>query len=188
MFEFNFFIEHTLLNYFRARMSPAEVRQLRFEFTKVAEMLCCPELFVLNHRDFHSRNVLIRPAGPFIIDFQDARMGLPLYDAVSLLRDSYLVLEDDIVASLIEYHFHRLNENGYHRMTFEEYSAFFDLMAFQRNVKALGTFGYQITSRGNAVYEPYISPTVAYLSDYIGRREELKTAGEILLRTMGEKG
>ncbi|MFH1942076.1 MAG: phosphotransferase [bacterium] len=182
MFEFNFFIDNTLLNYFRARMSQTEIRTLRSEFTKVAEMLYRPELFVLNHRDFHSRNVLIRPSGPFVIDFQDARMGLPQYDAASLLRDSYLVLEDDVVEILKGYHFHRLNENGYGRMTFEEYAAFFDLMAFQRNVKALGTFGYQITSRGNTVYEPYISPTVAYLSDYIVRREELKAAGEILLK------
>ena len=28
----------------------------------------------------------------------------------------------------------------------------FDLMALQRNLKALGTFGYQTTTRGNPVY------------------------------------
>jgi hypothetical protein len=36
----------------------------------------------------------------------------------------------------------------------------FDLMALQRNLKALGTFGYQTTARGNPVYIQYIPLTL----------------------------
>ena len=39
----------------------------------------------------------------------------------------------------------------------------FDLMALQRNLKALGTFGFQTTSRGNPVYIQYIPRTLAYV-------------------------
>lgn len=187
MFEFDFFVENALKNYFRTELSRTEYEELRAEFIKISEILHRREYFVLNHRDFHSRNVLILQSKPFIIDFQDARMGLPQYDAVSLLRDSYLVLDDSIVEVLKEYHFNRLVENGFDKMTYDEYEYFFDIMAFQRNVKAIGTFGYQITSLGNRIYEEYIAPTLNYLPVYTQRRKELRRAGEILKKYVGGK-
>jgi len=69
-------------------------------------------------------------------------------------------------------------------MTVEEYEYFFDIMAFQRNVKAIGTFGYQITSLGHRIYEEYIVPTMNYLPKYTQRRKELRRAGEILKKHM----
>ncbi len=36
-------------------------------------------------------------------------------------------------------------------------------MALQRNLKALGTFGYQTTTRGNPVYIQYIPRTLRYV-------------------------
>ena len=38
-----------------------------------------------------------------------------------------------------------------------------DLMAVQRNLKALGTFGYMTTSRNNTVYIQYMPRTMAYV-------------------------
>ena len=35
-------------------------------------------------------------------------------------------------------------------------------MAVQRNLKALGTFGYQTTARGNPVYIQYMPRTLRY--------------------------
>ena len=185
MFEFDFFIKHTLLKYLHSSISSSEMEKLHSEFLKISEILAHPEYFVLNHRDYHSRNVLIVKSTPFIIDFQDARTGLPQYDAVSLLRDSYLVLDKNTVEILKNYHYDRLCENGYDKMTVDEYEYFFDIMAFQRNVKALGTFGYQMTTLGNTVYKEYIAPTLNYLPEYIERRKELRGAGEILLKHTG---
>ena len=185
MFEFDFFIEHTLLNYFKANINKVELKKLRGEFVRISKILYRPELFVLNHRDYHSRNILIRNSKPFIIDFQDARMGLPQYDAVSLLRDSYLILDEFILQKLKKYHFDRLIEMDYRKMTREEYDYFFDLMAYQRNVKALGTFGYQITACDNHIYEQFIVPTLQYLPDHIQQRKELSIAGEILQNALG---
>jgi aminoglycoside/choline kinase family phosphotransferase len=45
----------------------------------------------------------------------------------------------------------------------------FDLMALQRNLKALGTFGFQTTSRGNTVYIQYIPRTLAYVRGHLER-------------------
>ena len=38
------------------------------------------------------------------------------------------------------------------------------MMALQRNLKALGTFGYQTTARSNPVYIQYIPRTLRYVS------------------------
>ena len=38
----------------------------------------------------------------------------------------------------------------------------FDLMALQRNLKALGTFGYQTITRANPVYIQYMPRTLRY--------------------------
>ena len=50
------------------KIEPAEMDKLRSEFLKMSEILARPEHFVLNHRDYHSRNVLIVKSIPFIID------------------------------------------------------------------------------------------------------------------------
>ena len=180
MFEFNFFIEHALHGYFGAPTAPAELRDLSSEFLKIARILDRRDLFVLNHRDYHSRNIILHDGRSYIIDFQDARMGLPQYDAVSLLRDSYVRLDPDIFSYLKNYCYEGGRDMGVHAMGKDDFNYFFDIMAFQRNIKALGTFGYQVSARGNVRYEKYIRPTAAYLGDYAARRDELSKAWRIL--------
>lgn len=185
MFEFNFFIEHALINYFKANIDEQTIEKLRKEFIAISEILVKPDLFVLNHRDLHSRNVLIYKNTPYLIDFQDARMGLPQYDAVSLLRDSYVRLPDTLVSELMQDHFNFLFESGYKHMSKDEYRYYFDIMAFQRNIKAVGTFGYQVSSRGKRLYEKYIPQTLSYIKDYVARQDKLKSAAEILAECIG---
>ena len=180
MFEFDFFIEHGLRGHFRGMLDESSITGLRREFEAIADLLVRPEHFVLNHRDFHSRNIMLCRDEPVIIDFQDARLGLPQYDAVSLFRDSYVSLDPQMVDELKAYHFNRLLERETIRMDYGEYLRLFDLMAFQRNVKAIGTFCYQVSVVNNHSFEPSISPTLAFLPAYIEARPELETAGRIL--------
>ena len=184
MFEFDFFLDHasghTPSNGFPEKISDA----LHREFQSITQLLLRPEHFVLNHRDYHSRNILITNGNPVIIDFQDARMGLPQYDAVSLLRDSYVTLDDDFVSEMQRYHYRQLHERELTTMSYDEYLYLFDIMAFQRNIKALGTFFNQAYNLGKKEFEQYISPTLAYLPAYINRRRELAKSGEIILNTL----
>lgn len=180
MFEFDFFLEHALAAYFHAPAGGPDSVSLRTAFMSIAEALYRPELFVLNHRDYHSRNLIICNGVPYVIDFQDARMGLPQYDAVSLLRDSYVTLGPDMFGRLKDFYYDGSRDAGIHAMGRDEFDRYFDLMAFQRNVKALGTFGYQVTARGNRRYERYIAPTAAYLGAYAERQKELGGAWSIL--------
>jgi aminoglycoside/choline kinase family phosphotransferase len=180
MLEFDFFIEHALCGYFAEVFPPESIGALRHEFETIAELLVKPRHFVLNHRDFHSRNILIHHNKPVIIDFQDARMGLPQYDAVSLIKDSYVRLDNPLTEELKAYHYNALCTHNLSAMSFDEYLFYFDLMAFQRNIKAIGTFCFQTRVRKSCAFEHSIAPTLAYIPEYISARSELKAAGKIL--------
>ena len=117
---------------------------------------------VLCHRDYHSRNLMLHDERLYIIDFQDARMGPDTYDLVSLLRDSYVDLPEQTVDELIAYFLALKGQTG---RADEAFRRRFDLMALQRNLKALGTFGYQTTARRNPVYIQYIPRTLRYVRD-----------------------
>jgi aminoglycoside/choline kinase family phosphotransferase len=131
---------------------------------------------VLCHRDYHSRNLMLHRGQLYIIDFQDARMGPDTYDLVSLLRDSYVDLPEQTVNELIAY-FLALKGKA---ETEREFRERFDLMALQRNLKALGTFGYQTTARRNPVYIQYIPRTLKFVRDNLERHGRFSRLQDIL--------
>jgi aminoglycoside/choline kinase family phosphotransferase len=155
--EFDFFIKHFLEAYRGAVFGAGERQALRGECATIVEELAV-EPRVLCHRDYHSRNLMLRDDQLYIIDFQDARMGPDTYDLASLLRDSYVDIPAEAVDELIAYFLALSGRTG-------EEAAFrhrFDVMALQRNLKALGTFGYQTTARHNPVYIQYMPRTLRY--------------------------
>lgn len=106
------------------------------------------------HRDFQSRNLMVKGGRLVLIDFQDARMGPWTYDAASLLRDSSLDLDEDLVQEMIDHLVAGLRAGP------EEFRRDFDRMALQRNIKDLGTFGYMATVRGLRSYLAYVPRTI----------------------------
>jgi aminoglycoside/choline kinase family phosphotransferase len=161
--ELEFFYKYFLHAYRGATPSVAVQHELSKEWCGIVEELAS-EPRVLCHRDYHSRNLMLKGGQLYIIDFQDARMGPETYDLVSLLRDSYVDLTSRQVEELIAY-FLAL-KSGTAVVSQEQTAEFrrrFDLMAVQRNFKALGTFGYQTVTRGNAVYIQYMPRTLNYL-------------------------
>ena len=159
MWELEFFVKHYLLAYKGAAPNDAQREALRNEWSAIVNELAS-EPRVLCHRDYHSRNLMLHDGSLYIIDFQDARMGPDTYDLVSLLRDSYVDLSQQQVDGLIAY-FLALKSGD--APAEDEFRRRFDLMALQRNLKALGTFGYMTTSRNNTVYIQYIPRTLAYV-------------------------
>jgi N-acetylmuramate 1-kinase len=157
--ELEFFVRHFLLAYRGAQLSDDERQALAVEWSTIAGELAA-EPRVLCHRDYHSRNLMWHDGRLYLIDFQDARLGPDTYDLVSLLRDSYVDLNDLEVDDLIAY-FLALKKTTPAQSS--EFRRRFDLMALQRNLKALGTFGYQTTTRGNTVYIQYIPRTLRYV-------------------------
>ena len=179
--EMDFFIKHFIEAY-RGVLIPPQVRSdLRGEFAVMIAQLAS-EPRVLCHRDYHSRNLMLHEDRLYIIDFQDARLGPNTYDLVSLLRDSYVDLPEQTVADLIAYFLALRGETG----TEPEFRARFDLMAVQRNLKALGTFGYQTTARRNPVYIQYIPRTLRYVRDNFDQLPQFGRLHEILAGLVDE--
>ena len=157
--ELEFFVKHYLLAYKGATPGEPERAALREEWSAIVDELAS-ERRVLCHRDYHSRNLMLHGDSLYIIDFQDARMGPDTYDLASLLRDAYVDLSPQQVDGLIAFFLAR--KSGI-RPPADEFRRRFDLMALQRNLKALGTFGYMTTSRNNTVYIQYIPRALAYV-------------------------
>ena len=111
---------------------------------------------VLVHRDYHSRNLMIKNGEQIVIDFQDARMGTPLYDLVSLLEDCYYQIDADNKKRLIEYYYNTYFKKFDSKKNFEEFKSLYDLMAIQRVFKAIGSFAYIYADRKDLRYIKYI--------------------------------
>ena len=186
MYELDFFIEHMVKNFLQVNIPSSLERELVSSFGELASVLDSPSHFVLTHRDYHSRNVMLHEGTLYIIDFQDARMGLPQYDVASLLRDSYVGLEDPIFQKLLWYYYDQSFEAGIHTFSRDQFHYYFDHAAFQRNVKALGTFGFQSSTRGNPLYETYMPRTFGYLSDYASRHPLLAKIHRLLQDITGD--
>jgi aminoglycoside/choline kinase family phosphotransferase len=158
--ELDFFTKHFIEGYRGVQISATVREALAQEWSAVARELAA-EPRVLCHRDYHSRNLMLGDDNLYIIDFQDARMGPDTYDLVSLLRDSYVDISDRALDDLIAY-FLALKARTPDGQDADEFRRRFDLMALQRNLKALGTFGYQTMTRRNPVYIQYMPRTLRY--------------------------
>jgi aminoglycoside/choline kinase family phosphotransferase len=162
--EMDFFIKHFLEGYRGAVLSPETRATLAEELGRILTELAA-EPRVLCHRDYHSRNLMVVDDTLAIIDFQDARLGPDTYDLVSLLRDSYVDIGAAECDALIDEFLARQGAGGDR----DVFLARFDLMAVQRNLKALGTFGFQATARQNPVYLQYIPRTLRYAGESLRR-------------------
>ena len=122
----------------------------------------------------------------YIIDFQDMRMGPDTYDLVSLLRDSYVDLPEQTVDELIAYFLALKGVTGApspgvgEASPADDFRRRFDVMALQRNLKALGTFGYQTTARRNPVYIQYIPRTLRYVRNNLDNQPRFARLRELL--------
>lgn len=153
-------LEHTrryfLCGLLGAKPKPAQKRALREGFQALARR-AAQQPWVLCHRDYHSRNLLVRRGkGIGVVDYQDARRGPYTYDLVSLLRDSYTPLTERFRTDMISYFLTRSKNRWNGRPVRED----FEYMGLQRNLKALGTFAYQKVERGTGRYLPYVQPTL----------------------------
>ena len=110
------------------------------------------------HRDYHSRNLLLREDGALgIVDFQDALAGPVTYDLVSLLRDCYHALPEDEVARW-RARYRALTDCG---MAAADFVRAFDLTGVQRHLKAAGIFARLELRDGRDSHLADIVPTLS---------------------------
>jgi aminoglycoside/choline kinase family phosphotransferase len=179
LWELDFFVEHTIVRYGKLTISQSDRQAFSEEFNKLIQpLLAQPK--VLTHRDYHSRNLMVNHNRLTVIDFQDARWGPCQYDLASLLKDSYVKLEEEKVSSLIGYYLEKRRQQYGYDMDSDTFRELFDWMSVQRNLKAIGTFTSQLNLKDNDLYLRFIPTTARYVRDNCQKYPELQRLGELL--------
>lgn len=133
------------------------------------------------HRDYHSRNILLDAAQNIkIIDFQDALYGPVTYDAVSLLRDCYIVLPQTIFKQLLSEYYQQLLAKKLIDVDFARFKTQFDLMGVQRHLKAIGIFARLAHRDQKNNYLPHIPRTMDYIQQQCAVYPQLQQLQKLL--------
>lgn len=151
---------HDFLN-----LAPSEA-ELRREFEDIADHAGrAPADFFL-HRDFQSRNLMVRDGKVRIIDFQGGRLGPLAYDLASLLFDPYVSLPQGVRDSLLEEYLIVLQQYiAYDQAQFREEYFYLSL---QRHLQALGAFAFLGNQRKKSFFLLFLHPALLSLRNLLG--------------------
>ncbi|MCZ8341686.1 MAG: phosphotransferase [Leptospira sp.] len=117
---------------------------------------------VFTHRDFHCRNILLHPTHEYcLIDFQDARLGIPQYDLASILYDAYYPLPRETRKEVLNYF------KSKNRDVSKSFTEAFYLQALQRSFKALGTYFRMVVDHQKMKFKPSILSCLNQLEEII---------------------
>lgn len=136
------------LNYFKYEFLkpmgiPFDEERLEDDFEHFAADLAddanVPQGFM--YRDFQSRNVMIKDARPWLIDFQGGRRGPAIYDAVSFLWQAKAGFSDGFRAQMLEEYAEALREHSFPGA--ERVLAGVKPFALFRTLQVLGAYGFR---------------------------------------------
>lgn len=113
-------------------------------------------------RDYHAENLLWLPdrdgtAKVGLLDFQDALLGHPAYDLVSILQDARRDVAPQLEAEMIT---HYLDKTGADE---HEFRSAYALLGAQRNLRILGIFARLCLRDGKAHYVDLIPRVWGYV-------------------------
>ncbi|MFS4459060.1 aminoglycoside phosphotransferase family protein [Bdellovibrio sp. HCB2-146] len=133
------------------------------------------------HRDYHSRNLMIKLDKMTVIDFQDARLGPIQYDLVSLLRDSYVDMNDSMAKTLTDMYLAKSKEYLPKDFSREHFDRIYELQSIQRCFKACGSFASFYHLRQDRRYLKYLSGTLRRVMKAINEFPEYKIFADVLI-------
>jgi aminoglycoside/choline kinase family phosphotransferase len=122
------------------------------------------------HRDFQSRNLIIKRDKIGVIDWQGARLGPLQYDLASLLIDPYVGLTKDERMVLYDHYLELLDKHlpG----TSGSFTKYYPYVAVQRNLQILGAFSYLSKIQGKKGFLAYVSPALRSLQELLKDLED----------------
>ena len=115
-----------------------------------------------------------------VIDFQDARMGPIQYDLVSLIRDSYVNLNESMENQILSYYLSEAKNylpKNFSRSHFDE---MYEIQTIQRCFKACGSFSSFFNHRADTRYLKYISHTLTRVVKSLELFPEYKNLTQVL--------
>ena len=167
--------------------TPAERAELDRHFRQVARTLA-EEPRGFTHRDYQSRNIMVKDGDLVVIDFQDALLGPRQYDLVALLRDSYVELDLAFVDRMLDRYLAAFQRESGETIDPRPFKDFFDLLTVQRKLKDAGRFEFINRVKGNPGFLVSIPASLRYVQAAFGRRPELAPMREIIARYVPEVG
>lgn len=170
MWEFDHFLEYGLEKGPATRISQTAKQELRKVFGDIARRLDSLSP-CLNHRDYHSWNLMVHDDAVAVIDFQDALLAPPQYDLASLLNDRITdsIIQPDLEEKLIGYYVDQRVDKGRKPINRDEFTELYLLSAIQRDLKVVGRFYYLDVVKGKTTYKKFIPPTVCRLKRNLTR-------------------
>jgi aminoglycoside/choline kinase family phosphotransferase len=181
VWELNYGRTHLIEGAMGVKLSAAENKELDRIFLDICERLHSQPKFIC-HRDYHSRNLMLKLDKMRVIDFQDARMGPIHYDLVSLLKDSYVDLNEQTSQNLISYYFEKRKEAGFGNIPSTEFDEVYEIQSIQRCFKACGSFSSFWNTRKDRRYLKYIQPTLKRVKQSLSKFPKYKMFSETLER------
>ncbi len=117
---------------------------------------------VLIHRDFQSRNIMIKHDRFRIIDFQGARLGPWGYDLASLLYDPYVDLPEEMRDRLLDLYLTNAIGSSWSVTKAEMIDEFY-CAALLRTLQVLGAFSFLSREKKRSFFVPFIKPALKNL-------------------------
>jgi aminoglycoside/choline kinase family phosphotransferase len=165
----------------------AERAELDRTFRDIAKQLAAaPRGFT--HRDYQSRNIMVKNGELVVIDFQDALQGPRQYDLVALLRDSYVELDRGFVDVMLDRYIATFSQVTGERIDAKSFKAFFDLLTLQRKLKDAGRFEFINRVKGNPGFLVSIPASLRYVRDAFKARPEMGGLRKLVAKYVPELG
>jgi aminoglycoside/choline kinase family phosphotransferase len=111
----------------------------------------------LIHRDFQSRNLMVRSEKIFVLDWQGARLGPPAYDVASVLCDPYVELGEAEREAFLETYLAARQEPP------EPFRERLRVLEAARLMQAFGAYASLTMVYRKPAYKPYLAPAMARL-------------------------
>lgn len=179
LWEMNYGRKHLLEGLCQLKLSEASQREIQSIFIDICTKLDSQEKRIA-HRDYHSRNLMIKKGQMRVIDFQDARMGPVQYDLVSLVKDSYVQLNSAITQKILNYYLEQRRELKQPDLSLEEFNNIFEIQLIQRCFKACGSFSSFFNLRDDTRYLKYISHTLKTVMKSLSGFPEYRLFSDVL--------
>lgn len=127
------------------------------------------------HRDFQSRNIMVRDGQCYLIDFQGGRLGPIQYDLASLLIDPYVELPLPLQSTLLDYGINKISAAA--TVDPARCRLGYRYCCITRNLQMLGAFGYLSRVKGKPHFAHYIPAAVASLDHNLSFFESTPLSG-----------
>ena len=180
--ESNLFFDWYLPGVIGKKKSSKYKKIIKKELHKLYKKIFFKNQFIV-HRDFHVSNIMPVNEKLGLIDTQDAILGNPMYDLVSLVDDVRVKVPSQIKDKTFKYY---LKKCSIKNKQISLLKNDFDILSIQRNLKILGIF-YRLFKRDNKPQYLKYLPYTWYIIEVRMRNKIFKNLKVLLKRAINDK-